>query len=108
MLLPVRSAFVASKSKTHALAIARVSARPIYQSTTGDDFDSYGGTMWSDRTLEADIEYAAEMGREGLATAEQAAHACGIPLASLQAHLTGTHPLTAEHATDTSHALKGS
>ncbi|MDB5925751.1 MAG: hypothetical protein JWN13_4687 [Betaproteobacteria bacterium] len=62
--------------------------------------------MWNDRTLEADIEYAAEMVREGLATAEQAAHACGIPLARLQAHL--THAITEEPTSEASHALKGS
>ena len=62
--------------------------------------------MWNDRTLEADIEYAAEMVREGLATAEQAAQACGIPLARLQAHL--AHADTSEDASEASHALKGS
>jgi hypothetical protein len=62
--------------------------------------------MWNDRTLEADIEYAAEMVRKGLATAVQAAQACGIPLAHLQAHL--AHANTAEDASEASHALKGS
>jgi hypothetical protein len=62
--------------------------------------------MWNDRTLEADIEYAAEMVREGLATTEQAAHACGIPLERLQAHL--TYAITAEQTTEAPHALKGS
>jgi hypothetical protein len=45
--------------------------------------------MWKDRTLGADIEYAAEMVREGLATPTQAAHACGVSLPALQTHLTG-------------------
>jgi hypothetical protein len=44
--------------------------------------------MWKDRTLEADIEYAAEMVREGLATPTQAAHACGVSLPALQTRLT--------------------
>ena len=44
--------------------------------------------MWKDRTLGADIEYAAEMVREGLATPAQAAHACGVSLPALQTHLT--------------------
>ena len=64
--------------------------------------------MWNERMLEADIEYAAEMVREGLATAQQAAQACGIPLASLQAHLAGSERSTPESDAKTPHTLKGS
>ena len=64
--------------------------------------------MWNERTLEADIEYAAEMVREGLATERQAAQACGIPLATLQAHLTGAHPVTSDAQTVNAETLTGS
>jgi hypothetical protein len=64
--------------------------------------------MWNDRTLEADIEYAAEMVREGLATTQQAAHACGIPISTLQAHLDGATAAADPRTADTTHALTGS
>jgi hypothetical protein len=64
--------------------------------------------MWNDRTLEADIEYAAEMVREGLATTQQAAHACGISVSALQAHLDGTGVVPASHDPDSVFALTGS
>ena len=64
--------------------------------------------MWNERTLEADIEYAAELVREGLATERQAAQACGIPLPTLQAHLTGAQAVTSEAQAVTPETLKGS
>jgi hypothetical protein len=64
--------------------------------------------MWNERTLEADIEYAAEMVREGIATEEQAAHACGIPLLSLRALLAGNKRSIPQSDTNTSDTLKGS
>lgn len=64
--------------------------------------------MWNERTLEADIEYAAEMVREGLATERQSAQACGIPLATLQAHLSGAQSVTSEAPPANPETLKGS
>jgi hypothetical protein len=54
--------------------------------------------MWNDRTLAADIEYAAELVVEGLASLEQASLACGIPLDALKAHLAAGRPAQAQQA----------
>ena len=64
--------------------------------------------MLNDRTLEADIEYAAELVREGLATTEQAAHACGIPTATLLAHLNGAPVSEPQQHANAPQPLRGS
>jgi hypothetical protein len=62
--------------------------------------------MFNDRILAADIDYAVRMVREGYATPQLAAQACGIPLQTLQAHLTGI--ATVARDVPASSDLKGS
>ena len=40
--------------------------------------------MRNDNTIQADLEYALRMVRGGFATVQQAAQACGVPVAVLQ------------------------
>lgn len=46
--------------------------------------------MWNGTSaFDTDIDYAVRMVRAGCASVEQAARTCGVPLATLRAHLTG-------------------
>jgi hypothetical protein len=63
--------------------------------------------MRNHHTSDANIDDAVHLFRAGRATIEEAAKACGIPLGTLEAHLTGI-AATPERSAHASRALTGS